>query len=327
MIQAKTNMKIQTKANVMIQTKTNIKGKEVVDTPVILLCGFLGSGKTTVLSHLLSLSNKPRVAVLMNEFGDVGVDTILIRGKNVYVKELLEGCVCCSLVGEFKAAISEIISTYHPDYILVETTGIAEADNLVLDVSEIPFVRLHAIVTVVDAHLATVSQQLGYTISAQIKVADIVVLNKIDLVSVAQVQDVVNKIKLLNSVALVVLVIDGKIEWRELLAGRRMGNKKVIESLKKVAGDVKGSGVGYDGSYVTFSIEPRARALREWKSLFSLIPDSFERVKGVVKIGQSSYVLNFVRGRGRLIKTDAVPTSLVVIGKKITLSQVRRVFC
>ena len=94
-------------------------------TPLILLTGYLGSGKTTLLQHVLRNNDGRRIAVLMNEFGEVGIDTKTIRKETIAIKELLEGCVCCSLLGEFRAGIQEIIRLYKPDLIIVETTGIA----------------------------------------------------------------------------------------------------------------------------------------------------------------------------------------------------------
>ena len=88
-------------------------------TPLIILAGFLGSGKTTLLRYIIQHTDR-RIAVLMNEFGELGVDTETINKENIAVKELLEGCVCCSLQGEFKAAINEIIDLYHPELIAQE---------------------------------------------------------------------------------------------------------------------------------------------------------------------------------------------------------------
>ena len=91
-------------------------------TPITLVTGPLGSGKTTVLRHVLA--TKPaKMAIVMNEFGEIAIDTKVIEGKNVRIAELGGGCVCCSLLGEFEAAVNEIIQKVAPEMIIVETTG------------------------------------------------------------------------------------------------------------------------------------------------------------------------------------------------------------
>ena len=104
-------------------------------TLISIITGFLGAGKTTLLKRIIDNLDR-KFAILMNEFGDVSIDTDIITGKNVNIAELLGGCVCCSLTGEFEEAIKEIIKKYKPEIIIVETTGVAEPDALVFEVSE-----------------------------------------------------------------------------------------------------------------------------------------------------------------------------------------------
>ena len=91
-------------------------------TPITLVTGPLGSGKTTLLRHILA-TRPARIAIVMNEFGEIAIDTKVIQGKNVRIAELGGGCVCCSLLGEFEAAVNEIITRVAPEIIVVETTG------------------------------------------------------------------------------------------------------------------------------------------------------------------------------------------------------------
>ncbi len=302
-----------------------VKGKVGSTTPIILLCGYLGSGKTTVLSHLLSLPGRPRVAVLMNEFGEVGVDTAIIQGRNVHVKELLEGCVCCSLVGEFKAAVQEIIHLYHPDYVVVETTGIAEADNLILDTSSIPGVTLHSIVSVVDAHLVWVAQQLGHNIEVQIKAADLLILNKVDLVPWDIVLKIQQRLREMNSRALLISTIDGHVGW-DIVLGLKHSRLHSHQVLARNIVKAQSVPLKHDLVHVAFHIDPMQRTLAEWNMLLQHIPVCFERVKGVIAIGKSSYLLNYVRGHYTFKRISKPTTGLVVIGKNITFNQIRAVF-
>jgi G3E family GTPase len=112
-------------------------------TPITVITGPLGSGKTTLLRHMVA-TVPLRLAIVMNEFGEIAIDSKIIGGKNVQMAELGGGCVCCSLLGEFDAAVHEIIATVAPEWIVVETTGVAEPDAIVLDIEDnLPSVRLN----------------------------------------------------------------------------------------------------------------------------------------------------------------------------------------
>ena len=123
---------------------------------VDIVTGFLGSGKTSLLSHVLEhgLSGH-RVAVIVNEIGDIGIDGREIEGKNIErMVELTSGCVCCQINTAFAAAVGEIIETTRPDLIIIETTGLADPGNLAYEVTSVGLM-LDAIVTVADAEACT----------------------------------------------------------------------------------------------------------------------------------------------------------------------------
>src|SRR5213595_1908895 len=152
-------------------------------TPITLITGPLGSGKTTLLRHILA-ARPAKIAIVMNEFGEIAIDTKIIQGKNVQIADLGGGCVCCSLLGEFEAAVTEIIKKIAPERIIVETTGLAEPEALVFDIQEaLPQCRLDGVVSVIDADMLIRFTELGYTTRLQIEGADILLLNKVDLVN------------------------------------------------------------------------------------------------------------------------------------------------
>src|SRR5689334_13504105 len=98
---------------------------------VTIVTGFLGSGKTTLVQKLLSgqLGNE-KVAVLVNELGEIGIDGTLIKQKHLNVLELPNGCICCQIQGDFKLAIDDIMEQYNPDRLFIEPTGIAEPGRI-----------------------------------------------------------------------------------------------------------------------------------------------------------------------------------------------------
>src|SRR5438045_9525273 len=100
-------------------------------TPITLITGPHGSGNTTCLRHILA-THPAKIAIVMNEFGEIAIDAKVIEGKNVRIAELGGGCVCCSLLGEFEAAVNEIIEKIAPERLVVQTTGLAEPEALVV---------------------------------------------------------------------------------------------------------------------------------------------------------------------------------------------------
>ena len=113
----------------------------------------------------------------MHEFGEIAIDSKIVTGKNGHMAELGGGCVCCALLGEFEAAVHEILATVTPEWIVVETTSVAEPDALVLEIEEnVPAVRLDGVVTVTDADAMVRFPQLGHTTQLQIEATDLLVL-------------------------------------------------------------------------------------------------------------------------------------------------------
>jgi len=153
---------------------------------VNLLFGFLGSGKTTLVRHLLAERGKDvKTAVIVNEFGEVGVDGDILRGSNVDMVELNSGCLCCTLKGSLMLAVEELRSKANVERVIVESTGVAQPGELtetLADASMKLKVDIGPLVTVVDAaKFPRLVNMLGEFYVAQIENADIVIINKMDL--------------------------------------------------------------------------------------------------------------------------------------------------
>src|SRR5881409_3082124 len=127
----------------------------------------------------------------------MAIDTKVMEGKNVRIAELGGGCVCCSLLGEFEAAVGEIIQRVEPDRIIVETTGLAEPEAL-------PQCRLDGVVSVIDADMLVRFPELGHTTRLQIEGAHILLLNKIDLVQPRKLSGLGAKLREINPTAAIV---------------------------------------------------------------------------------------------------------------------------
>lgn len=172
--------------------------------PLIILTGFLGAGKTSFLQHFIEYQTQRSrfVAVIQNEIGEVGLDGKLL---DYTVTEIDEGCVCCSLVGNLKRAVHGILESFSPDTIILETSGMANPKNLLDELGELAeWVRFDATVTVVDALNSDASLKDYAIASDQISAADVLILNKSDLVSEGQLRDLHQRLQQLNPQAPIV---------------------------------------------------------------------------------------------------------------------------
>ena len=174
--------------------------------PVTVLTGFLGAGKTTLLNRILTEQHGKRYAVIVNEFGEQGIDNDLVVDADEEVFEMNNGCICCTVRGDLIRILGGLMKRADKlDAIIVETTGLADpapvAQTFFVDQDVSDKTKLDAIVTVADAvHL---SNQLGehHEAEEQIAFADIVLLNKIDLVDDNSIDKVKARIKKINPYA------------------------------------------------------------------------------------------------------------------------------
>jgi G3E family GTPase len=274
-------------------------------TPITLITGPLGSGKTTLLRHILA-ARSAKIAIVMNEFGEIAIDTKVIEGKNVRIAELGGGCVCCSLLGEFEAAVNEIIKKVVPEIIVVETTGLAEPEALVFNIQEaLPQCRLDGVVSVIDADMLVRFPDLGHTTRLQIEDADILLLNKIDLVDAKQIELVETKLREINRTAAIVRTERCRID-PELLFG--IGREKNIAPPQHE----------HQPGFESFTFSSEKTFSRDCFERFAeALPTNVLRAKGFVRFVDGAQLFNFVAGRWELEPFDADRTDLVFIGKQI----------
>ena len=280
-------------------------------TPITIITGYLGAGKTTLLRKILKEANR-KIAVLMNEFGEISVDAEIIKGKAVDMIEIQGGCVCCSLTGEFEEAIKEVLEKANPDLIVVETTGVAEPDAIAFDVQEnMPEVRLDGIVTIVDCDSLVRFPSHGQTGRVQIEMADILILNKTDLVDGAKLEQVENKVKALNANATIFRTKKCNLDTR-LLFGLEI--EKTFPSRKQ----------GQEESWHLEGFENFAY-FRETKldkekfeSFLQGLPREVYRAKGFVLFDDGIYLFNYVGGRHDFEKLSTKhDNEIVFIGQGI----------
>jgi G3E family GTPase len=174
--------------------------------PVTVLTGFLGAGKTTLLNRILSEQHGRKLAVIENEFGEVGVDNQLVIQSDEEIFEMNNGCICCSVRGDLIRILGRLMKRKDRlDGILIETTGLADpgpvAQTFFTDDEMRARFRLDAIVTVVDAHHVVQHLDTSPEVKKQIAFADVLILNKTDLVWAADLDALEQRIRRMNSPA------------------------------------------------------------------------------------------------------------------------------
>ncbi|MCZ8376235.1 MAG: GTP-binding protein [Beijerinckiaceae bacterium] len=174
--------------------------------PVTVLTGYLGAGKTTLLNRILSEPHGKRYAVIVNEFGEIGIDNDLVVGADEEVFEMNNGCICCTVRGDLIRIIETLMKRKGRfDAIIVETTGLADpapvAQTFFVDQDVGEKARLDAVVTVADAKWLAARLKDAPEAKNQIAFADVILLNKTDLVSAAELREVEARIRGINPYA------------------------------------------------------------------------------------------------------------------------------
>jgi G3E family GTPase len=311
---------------------------------VNLIFGFLGSGKTTLVRHLLATRPTEKTAVIVNEFGEVGVDGEILRGKDVDIVELTSGCLCCTLKGSLMTAVEELRAKAGVERIIVEATGVAQPGELtetLTDATMKTAIDIGPLVTVVDAaRFPKLSAMLGEFYEAQIENADILVLNKVDLVDAAALERVRDEVRAINPGADIIFAERADVDPAYLLDRNVEG---LLARSAAAGADGELPAPGHDGhahdhehdgdhdphagapaeSFVLKAPEGASRARLE--AFFGALPDSVWRAKGFMRVDGAPCLVQYATGQIEITPAAArANENLVFIGRRIDRSAIAR---
>ncbi len=271
-----------------------------------IITGFLGAGKTTAVLHLLDrLGRESRVAVLVNEFGKVGIDGEVLarRGQALDVVELPQGCICCTLRGDLMRALAEIAQIEGIERLLIEPTGVAQPADLVDVFSHATLngaYRLGAVITVVDPAMLKKLAGRGMPFyDKQLELADVLAINKCDLAGAELLDWAEQELRSRNAAAAIVRTEHGRISETLLdapsrVAGRgsRVPGQTVAKSDSEKSGTSKGRlrALGLDLSNQTYTLDAVRAAFTE---LCATPPAGIfvHRAKGLFRTDQGTYLV------------------------------------
>lgn len=283
--------------------------------PTTVINGFLGAGKTTIINGLIDqlLAQQQKVVFIKNEIGDTDLDAQLLRGKNIITKDLLNGCICCTLVGPFLASITELVANYHPDRIIIESAGSADPASIALMVENHPLLKRDGVVLIIDVLNFNGYEQITEVIRRQAEFTDLIVFNKVELADEQRKIQVVGYVRELNEKAPIVEAKKGQIS-ADLIFG--LGNEQVL-SFTQADHDHTAHHESEDEIEAFTYQSQMPIELAKLEKILAYLPKNIFRVKGIIQVGDQIQLVNRVFQRvefSPISVNNFAGTKLIFIG-------------
>ncbi len=305
-------------------SKLNIIKDKVLKPKLIIVTGFLGSGKTNFLQNIIEFENQNSryIGIIQNEIGKTGLDGKLLD-YDYNIVEIDEGCVCCSLAGQLRSAITTLIEKKVPDTIILETTGVANPFNLLSEIDELDdLIEFESIITIVDAksYKKLISEYSVF--KDQIRAADVILLNKIDLVSSKELKIIKKQIHTQNRCANIIKTIRCSINPLVVT------NKAQLSITTNYISSKFNEKTAHFRTHVEDNLISIKKTINkklnreEFTNFLQNIPKDILRIKGIVEFEEedSQFIIQYVNGFYEILeieKNKKREKFLIYIGKEI----------
>lgn len=280
--------------------------------PVTIITGFLGSGKTTMLNWLLTARHGLKVAVIVNEFGDVGLDGAVVSGGEQFV-ELDNGCLCCAVNADLEAALRDLLNRGGFEHLVIETTGVADPLPVAWTFDRPGLsqgYRVDAIVTVVDAAAFPFALMESTEARKQVERADLIILNKIDVVP-DDIERVEIVLRQFNTAALIFRTTQGTAPWSLILGVTHKRTEPVAN-------------YHHHTEFSTWSYQTAGSfELEAIEDFLQLVPTNIYRFKSLTRLPNSELWVHANVVAGRIDIRECIParppehSTLVFIGRDL----------
>ncbi len=289
--------------------------------PVTIITGFLGSGKTTLLNHILENQHGLRIAVMLNEIGEIAIDNELVIATGEMV-ELSNGCICCTINNDLVEALYRVLrQNAQLDYVILETTGVADPLPVALTLLRSEFrdlMRIDSIITMADAENFSLDRFSSEAAANQLRYGDIILLNKCDLVTEERLDQIEQKIRHVRESARILRTTGAQIALPLILGIDLFSPHRLLDAC---GDDHEGHDHLLADAFESVSFESeRCFAAEAFQLFLEQLPVNVFRAKGVLAIAGSDkrYIFHLVSQRFTLDEsqwTGPIRNKLVLIGR------------
>jgi len=302
--------------------------------PVTIITGFLGAGKTTLLNHILAKQQGLKIAVMVNEIGDIGIDGELIVSVGSDMMELTNGCFCCSINNDLVDAVFRVLHRECPvDYLIVETTGLADPLPVVLTFLRPDFrelVRVDSVIAIADAENFSLDLFESRAAQNQLRFTDVVLLNKCDLVGAERLQDLETKIRGINERARIARTTRCQISLPLILSVGLFQSDMYYSDSHAPDSDARcdHNHLRIDGFESVSFESAQPFAAEKFQDFLEQLPDNVYRAKGILSINESEnlYIFHLVGKRFTLDeskRSGQLKNRMVLIGQNLNKRQLQ----